>query len=263
MIRIGDILEKVRGYNQKADLELINRAYVFSAKAHAGHVRQSGEPYLVHPLQVADILADMKMDVTTIAVGLLHDTVEDTEMTRETLVSSFNEEVAFLVEGLTKIGQLEFETRVQRQAESLRRMIISMAQDIRVIMVKLADRLHNMRTLQHLHPEKRVKIAQETMDIYAPLANRLGISWIQAELEDLSFQYLHPEAYRSLKQRVRQRRKEYEISVDTVVFFFGSCEVFDSSFGYANAGLLQNRVRGCYGNITDRVFIVHVSKPLI
>ncbi len=217
MIRIGDILEKVRGYNQKADLELINRAYVFSAKAHAGHVRQSGEPYLVHPLQVADILADMKMDVTTIAVGLLHDTVEDTEVTRETLAASFNEEVVFLVEGLTKISQLEFETKVQRQAESLRRMMISMAQDIRVIMVKLADRLHNMRTLQHLNPEKRVKIAQETMEIYAPLANRLGISWIQAELEDLSFQYLHPEAYQTIKQKVLKRRKEYDAYIKKVI----------------------------------------------
>ena len=217
MIRIGDILEKVRGYNRKADLELINRAYVFSAKAHAGHVRQSGEPYLVHPLQVADILADMKMDVTTIAVGLLHDTVEDTEVTKETLESNFNEEVTLLVEGLTKISQLEFETKVHRQAENLRRMIISMAQDIRVIMVKLADRLHNMRTLQHLNPEKRIKVAQETIDIYAPLANRLGISWIQAELEDLSFQYLHPEAYRNLEQKVKQRRKEYDAYINKVI----------------------------------------------
>jgi len=216
MIRIGDILEKVRGYNRKADLELINRAYVFSAKAHAGHVRQSGEPYLVHPLQVADILADMKMDVTTIVVGLLHDTVEDTVVTKETLATNFNEEVTSLVEGMTKISQLEFETKVHRQAENLRRMIISMAQDIRVIMVKLADRLHNMRTLQHLSPEKGIKVAQETMDIYAPLANRLGISWIQAELEDLSFQYLHPEAYQNLKQRVKQRQKEYDAYIKKV-----------------------------------------------
>jgi GTP pyrophosphokinase len=216
-IRIGDILEKVRQYNPKADLELINRAYIFSAKAHAGHVRQSGEPYLVHPLLVADILADMKMDVMTIAVGLLHDTVEDTEVTREELVNNFDEEVTSLVDGLTKISQLEFETKVHRQAENLRRMILSMAQDIRVIMVKLADRLHNMRTLQHLNTEKRFKVAQETMDIYAPLANRLGISWIQAELEDLSFQYLHPEAYKSIKERVKQRRREYDAYINKVI----------------------------------------------
>jgi GTP pyrophosphokinase len=217
MIRIGDILEKVRTYNPKADLELINRAYVFSAKAHAGHVRQSGEPYLVHPLKVADILADMKMDVVTIAVGFLHDTMEDTEVTREELLKNFDEEVTSLVDGLTKISQLEFETKVHRQAENLRRMIISMAQDIRVIMVKLADRLHNMRTLQHLNPSKRIKVAQETMDIYAPLANRLGISWIQAELEDLSFLYLHSEAYKSLEQKVKQRSKEYDAYINKVI----------------------------------------------
>ncbi len=217
MIRLDDILDKVRQYNPKADLELINRAYVYSAKAHAGHVRQSGEPYLVHPLQVAGILSDMKMDVTTIAVGLLHDTVEDTDVTKEDLLKIFGDEVTYLVEGLTKISMLDFETRVQQQAENLRRMILSMAQDIRVIMVKLADRLHNMRTLEHLNPEKRAKIAQETMDIYAPLANRLGIAWIQSELEDLSFQYLYPEAYVNLKQKVDERSQEYDIYIKKVI----------------------------------------------
>ena len=210
MIRLGDILDRVQSYNPKADLELINRAYVFSAKAHAGHVRQSGEPYLIHPIEVAAILTEMKMDVTTIVVGLLHDTVEDTEITPEDLKRHFGEEVAFLVEGLTKISRLEFATTQHAQAENLRRMIISMAKDIRVIMVKLADRLHNMRTLEYLSPEKQVKIARETMDIYAPLANRLGISWIQVDLEDISFRYLHPEAYRTLKAKVHARRKEYE-----------------------------------------------------
>ena len=210
MIRLDDIIDKVREYNPKADLELINRAYVYSAKAHAGHVRQSGEPYLIHPLQVAGILSDMKMDVTTIAVGLLHDTVEDTDVTKEDLLKLFGDEVTFLVEGMTKISRLDFETRVHQQAENLRRMILSMAQDIRVIMVKLADRLHNMRTLEHLRPEKRIKVSQETMDIYAPLANRLGISWMQSELEDLSFKYLYPEAYQNLKQKVEERSKEYD-----------------------------------------------------
>ena len=217
MIRLDDILDKVREYNPKADLELINRAYVYSAKAHAGHVRQSGEPYLIHPLNVAGILSDMKMDVTTIAVGLLHDTIEDTEVTREDLLKLFGDEVTFLVEGMTKIGRLNFETKVHQQAENLRRMILSMAQDIRVIMVKLADRLHNMRTLEHLRPEKRAKVAQETMDIYAPLANRLGISWIQSELEDLSFQYLYPEAFQNLKVKVEERRGEYEIYINKVI----------------------------------------------
>lgn len=217
MIRLDDILDKVREYNPKANLELINRAYVYSAKAHAGSVRQSGEPYLIHPLQVAAILSDMKMDVTTIAVGLLHDTIEDTEVTREDLLRVFGDEVTFLVEGLTKISQLAFETKMHRQAENLRRMILSMAQDIRVIMVKLADRLHNMRTLEHLSPEKSAKIAQETMDIYAPLANRLGISWIQSELEDLSFQYLYPDAYQNLKQKVDERRQEYDTYIKRVI----------------------------------------------
>lgn len=217
MIRLDDIIEKVRAYNPNADFELINRAYVYSAKAHAGHVRQSGEPYLIHPLQVAGILSDMKMDVATIAVGLLHDTIEDTEITREDLLKAFGDEITYLVEGLTKISRLDFETRVQQQAEYLRRMILSMAQDIRVIMVKLADRLHNMRTLQHLKPEKSAKVARETMDIYAPLANRLGISWIQSELEDLSFRYLYPEAYENLKRKVEEKSPEYDLYISKVI----------------------------------------------
>ncbi len=217
MIRIADILDRVQSYNPKADVELINRAYVLSGKAHAGHVRQSGEPYLTHPLEVAGVLSEMKMDVTTIVVGLLHDTVEDTTISREDLVHHFGEEVAFLVDGLTKITKIEFETTEHAQAENLRRMIISMAKDIRVIMVKLADRLHNMRTLEHLNPQKQTKVARETMDIYAPLANRLGIAWIQSELEDLSFKYLHPEAYESLQEKVKAKRKEYDAYIEKVL----------------------------------------------
>ncbi len=217
MIRLGDILEKVKSYNPKADLEEINRAYVYSAKAHAGHVRQSGEPYLIHPLDVAMILSEMKMDVTTILVGLLHDTVEDTDATREDLEKQFGQEVGFLVESLTKISRLDFESGEEHQAENLRRMIISMARDIRVIMVKLADRLHNMRTLSYLKPEKQVKIAIETMDIYAPLANRLGISWMQSELEDLAFEYVHPEAFKALQEKVKAGRKEYETYIKKAI----------------------------------------------
>lgn len=217
IVRLDDIVDRVRGYNPRADLDLINRAYVYSAKAHEGHVRRSGEPYLIHPLQVAEILSEMKMDVTTIVVGLLHDTIEDTEVTRDDLISRFGDEVTFLVEGLTKISRLEFKSRQHRQAENLRRMILSMAQDIRVIMVKLADRLHNMRTLEHLPPEKRAAIARETMDIYAPLANRLGISWMQSELEDLSFRYLNPEGYASVAGEVDQKRKEYDAYIRKVI----------------------------------------------
>ncbi len=217
MVRLGDILEKVKSYNPNADLEQINRAYVYSAKAHAGHVRQSGEPYLIHPLDVAMILAEMKMDVTTILVGLLHDTVEDTDVTREDLEKQFGEEVGFLVESLTKISRLDFESGEEHQAENLRLMIISMARDIRVIMVKLADRLHNMRTLGYLKPEKQMKIAKETMDIYAPLANRLGISWMQSELEDLAFEYIYPEAFISLQEKVKAGKKEYETYIKKVI----------------------------------------------
>ncbi|UCF29919.1 MAG: bifunctional (p)ppGpp synthetase/guanosine-3',5'-bis(diphosphate) 3'-pyrophosphohydrolase [bacterium] len=217
MIRLSDILERVKSYNPKADLELINRAYVYSGKAHAGHVRMSGEPYLIHPLEVAGILSEMKMDVTTIVVGLLHDTIEDTDITHEEILGHFGDEVAFLVDGLTKISRLEFETTRHAQAENLRRMIISMAQDIRVIMIKLADRLHNMRTLEHLKPEKRIKVARETMDIYAPLANRLGISWIQSELEDLAFRYIHPEAFHSLQEKVSAKRSEYDAYIGEVL----------------------------------------------
>ncbi len=214
---MADILDRVQNYNPKADIELINRAYVLSAKAHAGYVRQSGEPYLTHPLEVAGVLSEMKMDVTTIVVGLLHDTVEDTDITREDLVHHFGEEVAFLVDGLTKITKIEFETTEHAQAENLRRMIISMAKDIRVIMVKLADRLHNMRTLEYLNPEKQTKVARETMDIYAPLANRLGIAWIQGELEDLAFKYLRSEAYESLHEKVKAKRKEYDAYIEKVI----------------------------------------------
>ncbi len=217
MVRLGDILEKVKSYNPNADLEQINRAYVYSAKAHAGHVRQSGEPYLIHPLDVAMILSEMKMDVTTILVGLLHDTVEDTDVTREDLEKQFGEEVGFLVESLTKISRLDFESGEEHQAENLRLMIISMARDIRVIMVKLADRLHNMRTLGYLKPEKQMKIAKETMDIYAPLANRLGISWMQSELEDLAFKYIYPEAFISLQEKVKAGKKEYETYIKKVI----------------------------------------------
>jgi GTP pyrophosphokinase len=216
-IRLDDIIERVRDYNPRADLDMINRAYVYSAKAHEGHVRRSGEPYLIHPLQVAEILSEMKMDVTTIAVGLLHDTIEDTEVTREDILERFGDEVTFLVEGLTKISKLEFKSRQHQQAENLRRMILSMAQDIRVIMVKLADRLHNMRTLEHLPQEKQVAIARETMDIYAPLANRLGISWIQSELEDLAFMYLNPDAFSTIGAKVAEKSKEYDTYIKKVI----------------------------------------------
>ena len=203
MIRFEDLLDKVRGYSPDADLELLRKAYVFSALEHKGQIRHSGEPYLVHPLEVADILADMKLDAVCIAAGLLHDVVEDTLTTPDKIREQFGEDVAHIVEGVTKIGAIPFSSTEERQAENFRKMLLAMVDDIRVILVKLADRLHNMRTLQHMADDKRVRIAQETLDIYAPIANRLGMSRIKNELEELSFRYLEPAAYQSLKTQRR------------------------------------------------------------
>src|SRR3954447_23448754 len=210
MIRFEDLLEKVRAYAPDADVELLRRAYVFSAFEHKGQVRHSGEPYMVHPLQVADFLADLKLDVVAIAAGLLHDVVEDTLTTIEIIDERFGPEVAHVVEGVTKIGAIPFQSNEERQAENFRKMLLAMVDDIRVILVKLADRLHNMRTLGHLPEERRIKIAQETLDIYAPIANRLGMSKVKNELEELSFKYLEPKSYEALRYKVEAERKTAE-----------------------------------------------------
>jgi GTP pyrophosphokinase len=210
MIRFEDLLEKVRAYSPDADVELLRRAYVFSAFEHRGQVRHSGEPYLIHPLAVADFLADMKLDAVAIAAGLLHDVVEDTLTTIDRIRELFGPEVAHVVEGVTKISAIPFSSSEQRQAENFRKMLLAMVDDIRVILVKLADRLHNMRTLSHLPEERRIKIAQETRDIYAPIANRLGMSKVKNELEELSFRYLEPQAYESLRIRVEAKRRTTE-----------------------------------------------------
>jgi GTP pyrophosphokinase len=210
VIRFEDLLEKVREYNPDADFELLRRAYVFSALEHKGQVRHSGEPYLVHPLEVATILTDMKMDAVTIAAGLLHDVVEDTLTTAERLDRTFGHEVAHVVEGVTKIGAITFASTEERQAENFRKMLLAMVDDIRVILVKLADRLHNMRTLKFLPDDRRSRIAQETLDIYAPIANRLGMSKVKNELEELAFHALEPEAYDMLQAKVERRRKASE-----------------------------------------------------
>jgi guanosine-3',5'-bis(diphosphate) 3'-pyrophosphohydrolase len=210
MIRFEDLVEKVRGINPDADIDLLRRAYVFSAFEHKGQVRHSGEPYLVHPLEVADLLADMKLDVVAIAAGLLHDIVEDTQTPIERIKELFGADVAHVVEGVTKLGAIPFSSSEERQAENFRKMLLAMVDDIRVILVKLADRLHNMRTLHHLPEERRVKIAQETRDIYAPIANRLGMSKIKNELEELAFKYLEPTAYEALRSRVEKRRRATE-----------------------------------------------------
>src|SRR3977135_2524147 len=210
MIRFEDLLEKVRAYSPDADVELLRRAYVFSAFEHRGTVRHSGEPYLIHPLAVADFLADMKLDAVTIAAGLLHDVVEDTLTTIDRIKELFGAEVAHVVEGVTKISAIPFSSSEERQAENFRKMLLAMVDDIRVILVKLADRLHNMRTLNHLSEERRIKIAQETRDIYAPIANRLGMSKVKNELEELSFRYLEPQAYEALRAKVDAKRRATE-----------------------------------------------------
>src|SRR5215216_3647683 len=214
MIRFETLLEKVRAYSPESDLELLRRAYVFSALEHKGQVRHSGDPYLVHPLEVADFLADMRLDVVAVSAGLLHDVVEDTLATPERIAELFGPEIAHVVEGVTKIGAIPFSSSEERQAENFRKMLLAMVDDIRVILVKLADRLHNMRTLHHLPEERRIKIAQETLDIYAPIANRLGMSKVKNELEELSFKYLEPKAYEGLRVKVEAKRKTAEAVID-------------------------------------------------
>ncbi len=208
IVRLHDIMDSVRAYAPDAHLDVVMRAYVFSARAHAGQTRKSGEPYLVHPLAVAAYLAEMKMDVETIATALLHDTVEDTLVTREELARLFGEEIADLVDGVTKIGKLRFKSKAEAQAENFRKMVLAMSRDIRVVLVKLADRLHNMHTLQHMRPDKQRRIAQETIEIYAPIAKRLGLGKLTEELQDLCFRYIHPETYRELSEAVTRDKLE-------------------------------------------------------
>ncbi|HUP47224.1 MAG TPA: bifunctional (p)ppGpp synthetase/guanosine-3',5'-bis(diphosphate) 3'-pyrophosphohydrolase [Thermoanaerobaculia bacterium] len=205
MIRFEDILDKVESYKPDFDEELLQKAYIFSAREHKGQVRSSGEPYLVHPLNVAYTLADMRLDETSIAVGLLHDVLEDTLTTKEKLEELFGEDVADLVDGVTKISRYAYVSKEEQQAETFRKMLLAMVSDLRVVLVKLADRLHNMRTLQFLPDERRVAVANETLEIYAPIANRLGMGRVKSELEDLSFRHLHPREYEELRAAVDEK----------------------------------------------------------
>ncbi|MBX6377498.1 MAG: bifunctional (p)ppGpp synthetase/guanosine-3',5'-bis(diphosphate) 3'-pyrophosphohydrolase [Clostridia bacterium] len=212
-----DLLRKLRRYLPEADLSLVERAYAFAEKAHAGQFRLSGDPYIQHPLAVASILADLELDTITVAAALLHDVVEDTGVTLEEVERSFGAEVALLVDGVTKLGQLRYRTRVEEQAENLRKMLLAMARDIRVVLIKLADRLHNMRTLSALPEEKQRVIAQETLELFAPLAHRLGIFRFKWELEDLALRYLDPQAYRDLARRIPQKRREREAFAQVII----------------------------------------------
>jgi GTP pyrophosphokinase len=218
LIRLNDILDRVGGYHPDPDLDLIKKAYVYSAKVHQGQIRKSGEPYLVHPLEVAGILAEMRLDEASIVTGLLHDTIEDTLATREEIADIFGSEIADLVDGVTKLSQFTAgDTQEEKQAENFRKMVVAMAKDIRVLLVKLADRTHNMRTLEHMSPEKQERIARETLDIYAPLANRLGIQWLKSQLEDLSFRYLRPSEFNDLAGRTEARARQRDKFIAEVV----------------------------------------------
>lgn len=216
MIRIEDIIEKVEKNRPEPDLDLIRRSYLFSALHHRGQKRASGEPYLVHPLAVADILAEMRLDEVSVSTGLLHDVVEDTLIDLDTIRSYFGDEITHLVDGLTKIAHISNLSKEKQQAENVRKMVLAMTTDVRVVLIKLADRLHNMRTMQFLKPEKRARISQETLDIYAPIAHRLGMGKLRSELEDLSFQNIYPEEYKRLSEEVDARRSDLEVSIDKI-----------------------------------------------
>jgi GTP diphosphokinase / guanosine-3',5'-bis(diphosphate) 3'-diphosphatase len=217
MKNVTDLVEKIQSYYPAADVEPVRKAYDFSAKVHKGQKRASGEPYLIHPIAVANIIADLKLDVPSVVGALLHDTVEDTLTTLEELKSLFGREVAALVDGVTKLSRTNFISREEKQAENFRKMLLAMGKDVRVILIKLADRVHNMRTLDHLPLEKQILTAQETLDIYAPLSHRLGIDWIKCELEDWALKYLHPEIYYQLKRNVAKKKSDREKYIDEVI----------------------------------------------
>ena len=217
MIRINDILDCILDYDPEADLDLVERAYIYSARVHDGQVRLSGEPYLSHPLEVAGILAELRLDTVSVAAALLHDVVEDTHATEEEIREMFGDEVGHIVAGVTKISKLPFHTSEQRQAESIRKMILAMADDIRVILIKLADRVHNMRTIQfHKKEEKKRRISQETWDIYSPIASRLGMGGVKNELDDIAFRHLQPETYERIEAWIAKEQEERERYVSEV-----------------------------------------------
>ena len=210
LTKYRDLMKRMQENRPQDDLTIVKKAYDYSLKYHDGQTRASGEPYLVHPLEVAFVLAEMKMDPVAIAAGLLHDSVEDTSVTVADIRKEFGEQVAHIVEGVTKISKIDFATREEQQAENLRKMMLAMVDDIRVVLIKLADRLHNMRTLEHLPPDRRHKIAEETLEIYAPIAHRLGMGKIRGELEDLGFRFLDPMGYEQVEKAVNARRKQGE-----------------------------------------------------
>lgn len=274
-MEFAQIVEAIRAYDPEADVAVLERAHQFASSIHQGQARLSGDPYLLHPLEVAVILTELRMDVRTIAAGLLHDAIEDTRTTMKQIRTLFGDEVADLVDGVTKLSKLPFSTREDRQAESFRKMLLAMAKDIRVIMIKLADRLHNMRTLEPLPDAKRRLIAQETLEIYAPLAHRLGIAKIKQELEDLSLRYLDPDAYRDLAILIARKRRERDAQINEAMTVLQQklaeveipCEIrgrpkhfysiyrkmreqgktFDEIYDLTAVRVLTNSLKDCYG----------------
>ncbi|MBE7479555.1 MAG: bifunctional (p)ppGpp synthetase/guanosine-3',5'-bis(diphosphate) 3'-pyrophosphohydrolase [Polyangiaceae bacterium] len=216
MLDVQQLVQRVQGYQPAADTDLIRKAYHYSEWAHREQMRKSGDPYFIHPASVAEIITQLRLDTASVCAGLLHDVVEDTGATRDDIAREFGDEVAHLVDGVTKLGKINFTSKEDRQAESFRKMVVAMAQDIRVLLVKLCDRLDNMRTLQHMSAEGQERIARETLEIYAPLANRLGIQLLKSELEDLSFQFLDPESYRDIMHKLSKTKKERERYIEGV-----------------------------------------------
>src|SRR6478752_2755199 len=216
MMRQYELVERVLSYDPNANEALLNRAYVYAMKAHGNQKRASGDIYFSHPLEVAAILTELKLDDATIAAALLHDVIEDTDVTRDEIDQKFGKEIGELVEGLTKIKKLDLVTKKAEQAENFRKLLVAISSDIRVLLVKLADRLHNMRTLEHMKPAKRKIIAEETMDIYAPLAGRMGMQWLREELEDHAFKSLNAEAYSAVVERLKMLRERNQGLIDEI-----------------------------------------------
>src|SRR5207244_1456698 len=242
--RFRELMRLLSANRPNDDLGIVEKAYEFSQKNHAGQLRASGQPYVMHPLEVSCVLAEMKMDPVAISAGLLHDSVEDTSVTIDDIRKEFGEQVAHIVEGVTKISKIDFATREEQQAENLRKMMLAMVDDIRVVLIKLADRLHNMRTLEHLEPERQKQIAQETLDIYAPIAHRLGMGKVRGELEDLSFRYTDPIAYEQIHAAVEARRKAGEDFLNKTVKFI-------------NGKLKENGVEAKIEHRIKRLYSIH------
>lgn len=261
MQTIQTLLDQVASYHPSADLGLISRVYEFAATAHEGQRRKSGESYVTHPLAVASVIAELRLDVASICAGLLHDSVEDTAATLEQLTELFGKEIAFLVDGVTKLGKLPYSTREEQQAENFRKMLLAMARDIRVILVKLCDRLDNMRSLEHLAPEKQERIAAETMQIYAPLANRLGIQWVKVELEDFAFRYLYPGEFEQLSSEVAKTREEQDAHIAEIERLIAAemrahgvpCEVSGRAKHLWSTWQKMKRTGRAYGEINDAI----------